>query len=140
MGRVINTNNPGKRRNHLMRTIAEILRRMGQKQGIDDEVKDMTAMIVYCLREIDQTIEESVTAWEKRNYWKKADDFQQKWWWASQLAPQFEKVVLEQQWENLPVLMVKLVPYFAEIQVNKMMRTDAAWNGCYDRLISEKRA
>lgn len=140
MGRVINTNNPGKRRNHLMRTIAEILRRMGQKQGIDDEVKDMTAMIVYCLREIDQTIEESVTAWEKRNYWKKADDFQQKWWWASQLAPQFEKVVLEQQWENLPMLMVKLVPYFAEIQVNKMMRDDAAWTGCYDRLISEKRA
>ena len=50
MGRVINNNTPGKRRNAMMRTIAEILRRLGQHNGdITDEVRDMTAMIVFCL-------------------------------------------------------------------------------------------
>ena len=40
MGRVINTNSPGKRRSFHMRTIAEILRRLTQKPDVDDEVRD----------------------------------------------------------------------------------------------------
>ena len=60
MGRVINSNTPGKRRNAMMRTIAEILRRLGQQSGeINDDVRDMTAMIVFCLREIDESFPES---------------------------------------------------------------------------------
>lgn len=137
MGRVINTNNPGKRRNQLMRTIAEILRRLAQKPGLDDETKDMVAMIVYCLREIDETITESIQAWEKRNYWKKADDFQQKWWWASQMASATEKLIREEQWPELPTLMMKLFPYFSDIEVNKMMRDEKAWTGAHERLMNE---
>lgn len=64
MGRVINTNSPGKRRNASMRTIAEILRRLAPKQAVDDETRDMIAMIVYCLRDIDETILDSIKAWE----------------------------------------------------------------------------
>ena len=40
MARVINTNSPGKRRNAHMRTVAEILRHLGQKTTIDDSSKD----------------------------------------------------------------------------------------------------
>ena len=46
MSRVINTNNPGKRRNSFMRTGAEILRRLSQQKEINDETKDMVAMLV----------------------------------------------------------------------------------------------
>ena len=53
MGRVINTNNPGKRRNSFMRTSAEILRRLSQQKEVDEDTKDMVAMLVYCLRGID---------------------------------------------------------------------------------------
>lgn len=137
MSRVINTNSPGKRRNHHMRTIAELLRRLGQKQGVDDEAKDMVATIVFALRDINATVIESVEAWEKRNYYKKADDFQEKWWWASRLLPQIEKAVREETWDELPTLMTKLFPYFADIEVNKMMRKDDTWNGAYDELLNE---
>lgn len=137
MGRVINTNNPGKRRNFHMRTIAEILRRLGQKQAVDDEVKDMTAMIAYCLHEITSTVTESIEAWEKRNYWKKADDFQQKWWWAEQTATQIEKLMLEENWDQLPDIIIKLFPYFSDIEINKMMRSEDLWLGAYGRFISK---
>ena len=80
MSRVINTNSPGKRRSAHMRTIAEILRRLSQQREVTTETRDMVAMLVFSLRAIDGTVEESVRAWEKRGYWKKADDFQQKWW------------------------------------------------------------
>jgi hypothetical protein len=138
MSRVINTNSPGKRRNHHMRTIAELLRHLGQKKGVDGEARDMAATIVFALRGIESTVLESIQAWEKRNYWKKADDFQQKWWWAGQYAQTVERVVREGQWDKLPDTMMKLFPHFADIEVNKQMRKPDTWQGAYDELMAEK--
>ena len=97
MARVINTNSPGKRRSAHMRTIAEILRRLSQQQAVNQETKDMVATLVFCLRAIDSTVEESLRAWEKRGYWKKSDDFQQRWWWASLMAKSIEKLSSDRQ-------------------------------------------
>jgi hypothetical protein len=115
MGRVINTNNPGKRRSAAMRTIAEILRRLGQHQGsINDDVRDMVAMIVFCLKEIDDTVIESIEAWEKRGYWQKADKFQVEWMWAEQSASRIERMLRGENWND-----------------------EKEWQGCYDRLMSQ---
>jgi len=140
MGRVINTNAPGKRRSQLMRTIAEILRRLSQKQEIDVEVQDMTAMVVFCLREIDETIIESITAWEKRGYWKKADKFQLEWMWSGQMAKKVEKMIRDENWQDMPKMMIQLLPHFAEIKVNKMTRRKSLWEGCYDKLMEENQS
>lgn len=138
MGRVVNTNAPAKRRNHLMRTIAEILRGLGQKKAVDDEVKDMVAMIILSLREIDETVGESVKAWEKRNYYKKADDFQEKWWWTQAHRPTLEKILLENKWEELPQAMLKLLPHFSDIEINKAMRSERDWHGSYEVFMGQK--
>jgi hypothetical protein len=135
MGRVINTNEPGKRRNYHMRTIAEIVRALGQKQTIDDDVRDMCATIVLSLRDIHDTVEESVQAWEKRNYWKKADDFQEQWHWVSQTADDFEKLIREENWEQLPAMMMRIYPRIADIEINKSMRSPEVWSGNYERLM-----
>ena len=102
MARVINTNSPGKRRGAYMRTIAEILRRLSQQQNITDETRDMVAWLVLCLRGIEATVEESMVAWEKRGYWKKSDDFQQKWWWSSLIATSLEELIKTDNWDELP--------------------------------------
>jgi len=137
MARVINTNNPGKRRNSFMRTSAEILRRLSQQKEIDEDTKDMVAMLVYCLRGIDGTVEESITAWEKRGYWKKADDFQQKWWWTSLMETSLRKLVETDDWDKLPEIMVKLFPHVADIKINKMTRNPKEWEGTYRKLMEE---
>ena len=137
MGRVINTNSPGKRRNHLMRTIAELLRRLAQKQSGDDDTRDMLATIVFCLRDIDSTIIESIQAWEKRGYWQKADKFQQQWGWAEQMSHKIEKLVLNDEWDTLPDVLMQLFPHFAGIEINKMTRKPDVWEGAYDELLAE---
>ena len=138
MGRVINTNNPGKRRNAAMRTIAEILRRLGQQGGdINDEVRDMVANIVFCLRDIDKSIIETIQAWEKRGYWQKADKFQQQWMWADVFAKRLEKMLKEDNWTALPENMMKLFPHFSDIEINKMTRKASEWEGAYDKLMEE---
>ncbi len=137
MARVINTNSPGKRRSAHMRTIAEILRRLSQQTEIDQQTKDMVAMLVYCLRGIDATVEESIVAWEKRGYWKKADDFQQKWWWSSLMANAIEELVRGENWDMLPETMVRLFPHFSDIQINRMTRDPQDWRGAHHKLINE---
>ena len=74
MGRVINPESAGKLRNQHMRTVAELIRLLGQKPSIDADARDMVAKIIFCLREIDSGIEASAEAWEKRDYYMKAEE------------------------------------------------------------------
>ena len=138
MARIINTNSPGKRRSAHLRTIAEILRRLSQQQQVTDETKDMLAMLVYCLRGIDATVEESMRAWEKRGYWKKSDDFQQKWWWSTLMATSVEKLLQSESWDQLPDTMVKLLPHVADIQISRLTRDPQKWEGAYAKLMQEQ--
>lgn len=138
MSRIINTDSTGKQRNQWMRTAAEILRRLSQKNAIDDEVKDMVATLVYCFREIDEGIEQSAAAWEKRDYWVKAEEFRQKWSWAGDMADQLRVMIYNDSWEQMPQIMVKLLPRVADIKITKLTRKESAWEGTYERLMREK--
>jgi hypothetical protein len=140
MSRVINPDNPGKKRNQLMRTGAELLRRLSQKSSIDAEAKDMLAMLVFCLREIDDGIEESSKAWEKRDYWMKAEEFRQRWAWSGAAADELKGMIFQENWAALPPYMLKLFPRFAEIKVTKYTRDESTWAQAYDRLAREKPA
>jgi hypothetical protein len=140
MGRVINPDSIGKRRNQLMRTSAEMLRHLSQKQTIDDEAKDMLALLTESLREIADGITESTRAWEKRNYWVKIEKFEQRWGWSDLSATQLEKMILRSDWGGVPSMMVKLLPHFADIKVTKFTRKSSEWEGAYQRLLQEQNA
>lgn len=138
MSRIINPDSTGKQRNQLMRTAAEILRRLSQKTSLDDETRDMVALLVYCLREIDSGIDQSAAAWEKRDYWMKAEEFRQKWRWAGGMADALQAMLFQDEWNQLPQMMVKLLPYFADIKITKFTRKETLWQGAYNRLMREK--
>lgn len=135
---IINTDSTGKQRNQQMRTGAEILRRLTQKSEIDDDVKDMVAALVYALREIAEGIDSSAAAWEKRDYWMKADELRMRWDWTAGMADQLAALVYEERWNDLPTMMVKLFPYFNDIKITKMTRKEDAWQGAHMRLLREK--
>lgn len=138
MGRVVNINNPTSVRNHQMRTAAELLRHLSQKTVVDNEAKDMAAQLALCLRAVDEGIESSALAWEKRDYWIKAEQLRQRWTWAGAYAARLEKLIKSEEWENLPKLLVELFPRFADIKVTRLTREPDAWEGAYQRLLSEE--
>jgi hypothetical protein len=138
MSRVINPDSAGKQRSALMRTGAEILRRLSQKGAIDDDVHDMVAHLVFVFHEIDEGIDVSATAWEKRDYWMKADDLRQRWAWSGRMADELQALVFAERWDDLPAMIVKLFPYFNDVKVTKMMRKETLWRGSYTRLLREK--
>lgn len=137
MSRVINLESPGKSRNQLMRTAAEVLRRLSVKNKIDDETRDMAALLVYCFREIDAGIDDSVRAWEKRNYWVKAEQFRLRWAWVKDAAHRLEQVVANGDWDALPPILIEVLPHFQDIKIARFTRKPSLWQGTYNRLLHE---
>ena len=137
MSRIVNAENPSTIRNRHRRSIAEMLRRLSQKQKLDDEVKDMSAMIVLLLCEIDQGIEKTATAWEKRDYWIKAERFIRDWKWVKTTAADWDDVIRNDACDLLPDLMADIFPRFADVSIKKMMRNPSLWRGAYDKLMAK---
>jgi hypothetical protein len=137
MSRVINTSDPGKRRSQLRRTIAEVLRHLIFKRELDEEAKDLAAALVLSLRGIAESVEITTAAWEKRDYYLKADRFSLEWEWVTPAAQRLEEIIRHGRWEKLPGELAALAPHFADIRIAKMTRPASAWKASY-RLLMQK--
>jgi hypothetical protein len=135
MGRVIHTDSTGKSRNRHRRTIAELMRRLGQKDHFDAEAQDMAATIVLALVAIDEGVQQTVQAWEKRDYWMKAERFIRDWGWVKESAANLDDVLRHEAWDLIPDLMMDLFPRFTDIQINKFTRSADTWQGNYAQLL-----
>lgn len=140
MGRVINTATPAKKRNQARRTIAEILQRLAKKSEMDDDAKDMLASIVINLEEINETITQAILAWEKRDYWVKAERYRQDWVWLDDTIERLIKMLVNESWENMMEILVGLIPRFGDVSVNKLTRKPEIWFGTYHLLIQRENA
>jgi len=138
MTRVINTASPGKIRSQSRRTIAELLRHLMTKRGLDEESLDMAAAIVFALRAIADSIETTTAAWEKRNYFVKADRFRLEWEWAGQAAKRLEAVIRQDAWDQMPAELARLLPRFADVKIVKMTRKPETWQSSYALLMREE--
>src|SRR5690606_35655991 len=107
------------------------------KHKVDDEARDMAALLVYCFREIDAGIDESVRAWEKRDYWVKAEQFRLRWAWVGKAADDLHQIIMTDEWDRLPPTLIKLLPEFRVIKISKFTRKPTRWQGSYNGLMRE---
>jgi hypothetical protein len=135
MSRIIATDGPGKLRSQHRRTIAEVLRRLSQKPKLDEEVKDLAALIVLCLHRIADTVEQTTEAWERRDYYLKADRFREEWRWVEPMADHLGAVIHEGRWNQLPDVLVQLMPYFSDVKIARLTRKPSLWKGAYKKLL-----
>jgi len=131
MSRIISTEGPGKIRNQHRRTIAEALRRLSQKSQLDDEAKDLAAIIVFSMHAIADTVDQTIDAWERRNYYLKAERFREKWRWLEPITDELSAVVGGSS--EGP----RLTPHFADIKIRQMTRKPVLWQGAYEKFIQE---
>ena len=73
MSRVINPDSAGKQRVQLTKAIVLSIRELAHQKDTGAETRDLAAFISSALKTISEGIDASVTAWEKRDYWIKAD-------------------------------------------------------------------
>lgn len=138
MSRIINTaGSPQTQRNRLRRTIAEALNLLMRKADFDAESKDLTATIVLALRGIADSVEQTTEAWEKRDYYMKAEEFRREWAWVAPMERMIRTALLEGQVASLPPLFVQLMARFQDITITKQTRDSSVWEGAFDKLKAE---
>lgn len=138
MSRLINPDGLGKQRDRLMKAVTLVLRTLATRAAIDTETKDMVAFIALALNEIDATIDVTFAAWEKRDYWLKADQFRREWGWAGRTGAKLERVVLGDEWQNLPTLMVELSKHLEKVVLPKRNTLGTPWHGALAKLKEER--
>ena len=121
-----------------MRSCAEVLRLLAQRSSFDDEAKDMTAFLIFNLREIYKVIDESAHAWDERNYWKKAEGLRETWRWTRIIADKLTKLVVMNKWQRIPEVMFELIPHFQNITIVKLTRDPDWWMGAHAALLKEE--
>ncbi len=134
MSRVVNPDGVGKQRNQLLRALTLALRALATRAQVDDEARDLAAFMALALNEIHETIDVTCRAWEKRDYWLKADQFRRDWAWAGQNAEKIERVVLGDQWQDMPLLMAGLSKHLEKVTLPKRNTLGTPWLGAYAQL------
>jgi len=64
-------------------------------------IKDIAAYIALLLDEVWKSIEDTSLAWEKRDYWVKADRFRQEWNWIKVMKDQLIQALLEENFAGV---------------------------------------
>ena len=137
MSRIINSDGtPTQQRNAIRRTIAEILRRLMEKKAIDAEAKDMMSFIVYGLRTMDQSIDSSASAWEKRDYYVKADQFRREWLWLPDTANRLDAMIRSNDWATMPIELAGLASRFSDVRISTFTKSPLLWQDAYKKLLA----
>ncbi|MBP6179960.1 MAG: hypothetical protein KA473_07900 [Anaerolineales bacterium] len=134
MSRVINPDSVGKERTRLSKSIVLCIRELAKQTQVTSETKDMAAFIALALQSIAEGIDASVAAWEKRDYWVKADKFRMEWMWAGQSAEKMRSAVLGDDWAAIAMLMPQIAQRFSKIEVSDNHRLGKPWVGAYTLL------
>ena len=134
MSRVINPDSVGKQRTQLSKAIVLAVRELARQHDVSDETRDLAAFIAIALQIISDGIDISVTAWEKRDYWIKADKFRMEWAWAGQIAEKMRASVLSEDWAAVAMLSAQIAQKLAKVQVSENHRLGKPWVGSFKQL------
>ena len=134
MSRIINPDSAGKDRTRLTKAIVIAIRELAKQSDPNANARDMAAFIALALQTIAEGIDVSVAAWEKRDYWIKADRFRMEWAWAGQLGEKMKQAVLEEDWASVAVLSAQIAQKLQKVKVSDRHRMGAPWVGAYEQL------
>ena len=135
MSRVINPDSTGKQRTQLSKAIVLAVRELARQNEITDQARDLAAFIAIALQIIADGIDVSVTAWEKRDYWIKADKFRMEWAWAGSLAGKMRTALKADDWAEVAILSAQVAEKLSRFQVSENHRLGKPWVGAYRELI-----
>lgn len=134
MSRVINPESAGKQRTQLSKAIVLAIRELMKQTEPNSLSRDLAAYIAQSAQQIGQTVDASVTAWEKRGYWVKADRFRLEWEWAAFLGKAMEDALRGDDWTQVAMTAVKIAQKLSKVKVAERNRIGTPWIGAYNHL------
>ena len=114
------------------------VRQLAILQEPGTEARDLAAFIAEALRTISEGIDGSVTAWEKRGYWVKADKFRMDWAWTGELAKKMVDALSAEEWGTVAKCAATIAEKFNKIQVSPHHRLGKPWAGAYEKMMKPR--
>jgi hypothetical protein len=137
MSRIINPESVGKERTQLTKGIILAIRELAKQSDPGPESRDMAAFIALALITISEGIDASVAAWEKRDYWVKADKFRMEWQWAAPYADKMRTAILADDWGTVALVMTPTAQNLSTVTVPAGHRLGRPWVGAFKQLTSK---
>ncbi len=134
LGRVINPEGPGKIRERLLKALVIALEEYKSLGGASVQTIDIAAFIALTLTAISQTVDRTTLAWEKRDYWIKADRFRNEWKWVSTFGNRMQTAVLEGNYSLIHATATDIFEFVIDIELPKRHRLGTPWTGAYQVL------
>jgi len=134
LSRIINPDSAGKERTRLTKAIVLAVRGLAQQTEPGVETRDLAAFIALALAIVAGTIDISVAAWEKRDYWVKADRFRMDWAWAGHLAEKMRRAVQTDDWGTVAEVAALTAQKLNKITVPAGNRLGKPWVGAWEEL------
>jgi hypothetical protein len=131
VSRVINPDSVGKERTRLIKSIVLCVRELAKQAQVTPETKDLASFIALALQSISDGVVVSVAAWEKRDYWVKADKFRMEWMWTGQFAEKMKTAVLTDDWATIASLMPQIASRLNKVEVSDNHRLGKPWENAY---------
>jgi hypothetical protein len=133
---VINPESAGKDRTRLTKAIVLAVRELAKQKEVNDEAKDLAAFISLALKTIAEGIDVSVAAWEKRDYWVKADRFRMDWMWTGLYADKIKVAIFTDDWGTIAMTIPQIAQKLSKIEVSDNHRLGKPWTGAFKQLTS----
>jgi hypothetical protein len=134
LSRVINPESAGKERTRLTKGIVLAIRALAQQSEPGIESRDVAAFIALALLIISESIDISVAAWEKRDYWVKADKFRMEWAWSGQYAEKMKLAVLKDDWGSVAQIAAQTAQKLSKVTVPPGHHLGKPWVGAWEEL------
>jgi hypothetical protein len=110
------------------------MRELMRQSEPNNTSRDLASFIALALLEINNTVETSVAAWEKKGYWVKADRFRMEWIWTQRMGEQFKQAVLNDDWAAIAMLVAQLGEKMNHVEVPVRHRLGTPWVGAWEQL------
>jgi hypothetical protein len=140
LSRVIHLESAGKDRRKISQAVVLAIRELMGQPGPNAASRDLVAFISLSLQAIFETIDPTVTAWEKRGYWIKADRFRLEWGWSERLAAQMRQALLAEDWPQVAAIAVQVAQKLNTVKVSQNNRLGKPWVGAYQKFNQPKRS
>lgn len=131
MTRVYRPESGSKIRRRLLRNMSTALNR-AKEDGVSEAEKwDIFAFILLCLESIEESVEQTASAWENRGYWVKADQFRLDWEWVSTNKDRAGKCLAANDLEGALAVLPGLAQPLSGHQPYKKGAKDKPWRGSW---------
>jgi hypothetical protein len=95
------------------------------------ENRDLAAFICQVLEDIAESVKATASAWEKRGYWVKADQFMAQWSWIETSFRQATGALECGELQPQSVISQQLEDHLEDIKLSSRMRNQKPWKGAW---------